>query len=359
MKRLVLCFDGTWNRADGGGSPTNVARIAQAVMPRGRDGTVQLTLYLRGVGATAGGMERLIAGATGQGIDDNIRAGYLFLAQNYVAGDEVYVFGFSRGAFTARSLVGFIGACGLLRRNCQDRIMQAWERYRQGGGHVPGRCHGPVPIAFLGVWDTVGALGIPSDLLGPLVAEDYQFHDTRPSPLVRVARHALAIDEHRDEFVPTFWTGEAPAGCDIRQVWFAGAHADVGGGYRHRRLADIPLRWMAEEAALAGLGLDGGLLELPVDPLAPQHESRQSWSRKDLLTPTLRQVAGRPVPVGLLERLYRPLDRTGRPLPTIGEELHPSVRLRFGRQVRRILDDDDIDGKPHSYQPRNVAPLIG
>src|SRR3712207_1342321 len=234
----------------------------------GADGVPQLTLYLRGVGSTGIALQKLIEGASGEGIDDNIRSGYMFLAQNYEAGDGIYLFGFSRGAFTARSLAGFIGACGLLKRQGLGDIAAAWDYYRTADLRSPddfcrrcgSDCHTDAAIAFLGVWDTVGALGIPGTVLNKLTAREYQFHDTTPSRIVKVGRHALAIDEHRDEFEPTLWTGDVPLGGDIAQVWFAGAHSDVGGGYQDRRLADIPLLWMAEEARKAGLQLDPEML---------------------------------------------------------------------------------------------------
>jgi len=364
MKRLVVCFDGTWNNADSPGAETNVARIARAV--RATSGTTtQITLYLRGVGSTGIALQRLLGGALGEGVDDNIRSGYMFLAQNYVPGDQIFLFGFSRGAFTARSMAGFIGGCGLLKRQELAQLGNAWSYYRSATtrsaddfcARYSTDCHRGVEISFLGVWDTVGALGIPGNVLNTLTAAEYQFHDTTPSRAVRIGRHALAIDEHRDEFVPTLWTGACPPGCDIRQVWFAGAHSDVGGGYPERRLADIPLRWMADEAIAAGLELDEATLPQAagLDPLAAQHESRVNWSRKDRLTPTIRQVAGQPVPVTLLERLYQPLDADGNPLPTIGEALHPSVRTRFNAQVEMLYD---TASETIAYRPKNLAPLL-
>ncbi len=365
-KRLVVCFDGTWNSADSEKAETNVARIARAIRATSGD-RVQITLYLRGVGATGLPLQRVVEGATGLGIDENIRSGYMFLAQNYVPGDEIYLFGFSRGAFTARSLVGFVTAAGLLKRQSLASVMAAWDYYRGAGPHAPeafcavsgADCHAEIPIAFLGVWDTVGSLGIPGTLFNSLNA-DLQFHDTTPCGSVLRARHALAVDEHRDEFVPTFWTGTPPPGSDILQLWFAGAHSDVGGGYPERGLADISLAWMAEEAEKAGLQLDWAAL-LPegreaLDPLAPQHESRHGWSYKDRFTPTFREVCGREAPVAFWETLYIPRDRDGRRLPTIHEGLHPSLRLRYGQRVRLI--DDGGAGQQIEYRPKNLVPPL-
>ena len=369
VKRLVLCFDGTWNSADSERAETNVARIARAVRANsGSDRVRQITLYLRGVGSTGIALERLVGGAFGKGVEENIRSGYMFLAQNYEPGDEIFMFGFSRGAFTARSLVGFIGASGLLKRQQLGDIVDAWNYYRTADPRSPADfcqvhksdCHTDVTIAFLGVWDTVGALGIPGTVLNRLTARQYEFHDTTPSRIVRVGRQALAIDEQRDEFVPTLWTGVAPAGCDIAQVWFAGAHSDVGGGYSQRALADIPLVWMAEEAAKAGLQLDDEILpnRVTLDACAPQHESRQSWSRKDLLSPTIRQVMGGEPDVGLLERLYRPMDPEGRLLTPINESLHPSVRQRFGKPTILLNGSEEAAAEHFTYHPKSLMHLF-
>ncbi len=369
-KRLVVCFDGTWNNADSAKAETNVARIARAVRAGSSpDGVQQITLYLRGVGSTGLAVQRLVDGATGAGVDDNIRSGYMFLAQNYVPGDAIYLFGFSRGAFSARSLAGLIAATGLLKRQRLADLSRAWSYYRKTDERSPADfcrrhgtdCHLEVPIAFLGVWDTVGALGIPGTMLNHLIADQFEFHDTTPSRIVKVGRQALAIDEHRDEFEPTLWTAPQPAGTDIRQVWFAGAHADVGGGYEERRLADIPLRWMADEAIAAGLHLDETTLPQPdsLDPLAPQHESRQRWSRKDRLTPTIRQIMDKAPEVGLLERLYRPADGDGRPLQPLAEALHESVRRRFGQTVSILPGHAEGDGESLVYRPANLEPHLG
>ncbi len=378
MKRLVVCFDGTWNSADSGGAETNVPRIARAVSASSLgEGTPQLTLYLRGVGSTGIALQRILGGFTGEGVDDNIRSAYMFLAQNYIprtengpggrpyAGDRIYIFGFSRGAFTARSLCGFIGCTGLLKRQCLHQLTDAWMYYQRRDRRdsqdfcqrTGADCHHGVTVEFLGVWDTVGALGVPVGLLGDLTAPEFSFHDTEPSSSVRCARHALAIDEHRDEFVPTLWTGKEPEGTSVEQAWFAGAHSDVGGGYAERALADIPLAWMAEEAEAAGLVLDWSMLPDParLDPLAAQHDSRQGLSAKDRLTPTYRRVGEIDCEVGLLARLYVP--RKGkRVLRTVNERIHPSVWQRNGRPVETIRGSGRRDRSTAPHAPINLAP---
>jgi uncharacterized protein (DUF2235 family) len=368
-KRLVICFDGTWKSADSRGAETNVARMARAVQATS-GGELQMTLYLRGVGSTGIALQKLLGGALGEGVDENIRSGYMFLAQNYVPGDQIFLFGFSRGAFTARSLAGFIGACGLLKRRRLGDLSAAWHYYRTANPRSPedfcrrqgSDCHTTVMVDFLGVWDTVGALGVPGTVLNELTAQDYQFHDTAPSPIIRRGCHALAVDEHRDEFEPTLWTGAAPPGSEIEQVWFAGAHSDVGGGYQDRRLADIPLRWMARRAEDAGLKVDWEVLPAAEDPLAPQHESRLNWSKKDMLTPTIRQIGEQEPDVSFYERLYRPRDSGGNLLPVINESLHPSLRSRF-RQPVTVLPNDGITAaevtERTTYEPKNLRPLLG
>ncbi len=383
MKRLIVCFDGTWNAADSAKSETNVARIARAIRANsGDDGVQQLVLYLRGVGTSGTDFQRLIAGATGLGVDETIRSGYMFLAQNYVpehldakgktvAGDEIFLFGFSRGAFSARSLAGFIASSGLLKRQSLQHINRAWSYYRDANPRSPEdflarnaalgvQCHTEMSIRFLGVWDTVGSLGIPVGWLGQFSKELTAFHDTEPSKIIRHGAHALAIDEQRDEFVPTLWTGKPAPGTTIEQVWFAGCHSDVGGGYVDRALADIPLEWMARRAESQGLRLDWSEDLLPAkaarDPLAPMHDARVGWSIKDLFTPTIRRVCGRNIKVGPFEKLYAPLGKDGKPLKTINEFVHESAIRRFGRNGLFSTDDEALERETALYAPRNLAP---
>jgi uncharacterized protein (DUF2235 family) len=377
-RRLVVCCDGTWNAADSRRAETNVARIARAVRAHSGDDRVpQITLYLRGVGSTGGRIQRLVAGATGAGVEDNIRSAYMFLAQNFEPAadgwpqDEIYLFGFSRGAFTARSLAGFIAACGLLKRQDLLLVAEAWDYYlsRKQRSRADfcattgARCHEDIRIRFLGVWDTVGALGVPGTFLEGVLAGHHRCHDTTPSSILDIGRHAVAIDEHRGAFVPTLWTGQAAPGTDIRQMWFAGAHADVGGGYASRGLADIPLRWMAEEAAKAGLQLDweSGALPQPeaLDALAPQHRSSEGvLYLQDRIRPTWRQMLARhPRGMGWLARAYAPADDRGVPLPVINEDIHPSVLNRRGHAVPSRNADEQAE-EIAAYEPPNLRAAL-
>lgn len=307
MKRLIVCCDGTWNRpdqvVDGVASPTNVAKIALAIADRDATGTVQRLHYEAGVGTRR--HERLLGGATGVGLSRNVQDGFRFLIEHYEPGDELYLFGFSRGAFTARSLVGLIRNSGILRCEHRDRVEEAYSLYRN-----PDRDQRPAGIAaelfrrsyshdevfvqFVGVWDTVGALGIPIDGLRlPVLSNRWTFHDTKLSRYVLHAYHALAIDEQRKAFEPTLWERQGDAGDQVlEQRWFAGVHCDVGGGYRDPSLAELPLQWMAEKAQECGLAFkpDHLVLGEPADsderrtgmtiapdPMGQIHQSRKSF----------------------------------------------------------------------------------
>jgi uncharacterized protein (DUF2235 family) len=268
MKRIVLCFDGTWNKPADENLPvqeqveTNVYRFFRSVEKTAPDGAAQVPWYDQGVGSRW--YDRFVGGALGVGLEKNILDGYKFLAQQYSDGDEIYVLGFSRGAYTARSLVGLIRNCGLVcNKNLTVRIAMAYGIYRaRNDGPDSETAKGfrasyarEVSIKFLGVWDTVGALGIPLDVLEPAKKRFYEFHDTRLSGIVKNAYHALAIDEHRDIFDATLWNPDSAPDQILEQRWFIGAHCDVGGGYAQRELSDRTLRWMQDKAASLGLAL--------------------------------------------------------------------------------------------------------
>ncbi|MGH7928793.1 MAG: DUF2235 domain-containing protein [Candidatus Binatia bacterium] len=268
MKRIVLCFDGTWNKPADENLPanqqveTNVCRFFRSVEKTASGGAQQVSWYDEGVGSKW--YDRYIGGAIGVGLEKNILDGYKFLARQYADGDEIYILGFSRGAYTARSLVGLIRNCGLVHnKQLTLRIAMAYGIYRaRGDGPDSETAKGfranfarEVPIKFLGVWDTVGALGIPLDILEPVKTKFYEFHDTRLSKIVENAYQALAIDEHRDIFDACLWIPEAAPQQTLEQRWFLGAHCDVGGGYAERELSDIALGWMQGKAAALGLAL--------------------------------------------------------------------------------------------------------
>jgi uncharacterized protein (DUF2235 family) len=260
-RRLVLCCDGTWNSADGGEAATNVVRMARCVRPTASNGATQIVYYHPGVG-TGNGLDRLIGGVTGVGLARNVRDAYAFIVNNYVPGDEIFLFGFSRGAYTARSVSGLIDEIGLLAERDMGGFLDAWAFFRmpdeQKSRHqaaferrFQGRATN-VPIRCIGVWDTVGALGIPANrLLGrlQLCRANYRFLSVKLCPAVEHAFQALAIDERRQAFAPAVWQRDpaAPSSQIVRQVWFAGVHADIGGGYEQHGAADLSFLWMAAQ----------------------------------------------------------------------------------------------------------------
>lgn len=279
MKRLVVCCDGTWNKPDSQ-TITNVEKIARTVQGdhHATSGVYQLVYYVSGVGAGSYAADKLLGGAFGFGLFHNVVACYRFLAQNYEPGDEIFIFGFSRGGYTARSVAGMVGRVGLLTKQSlvKEKLPAAVHLYQRKdmpegafGASVDefkhDHCH-PAEVTFLGVFDTVGALGVPG-----FARHAPQFHDVQLSGQVVRARHALAVDETRMKFAPTFW--EAPNGSPVastddprvKQVWFEGAHSDVGGGYRETGLSDTALLWMAREARDAGLVFDVPLMTHYVD----------------------------------------------------------------------------------------------
>lgn len=282
-RRLIALFDGTWNKPE---SNTNVERLRRLIVPHDAAGIPQLVQYLPGVGV-APGIKHLLGGMFGYGLSDNVQDGYRWLCNAWQAGDEIWLFGFSRGAYTARSLAGLLRKCGLLRQNDGHAVspgaLKAAYTFYRDTTIKPGDTDAiawraarasEVDVHFIGVWDTVGALGIP-DMAAwfPYARARYRFHDTELSHIVKHAYQALALDEHRADFTPAKWTrnldtlapGESPAAkkadqFDVEQRWFVGAHADVGGGYEHDGtgrapdpLPDLPLAWLLAKAKAAGL----------------------------------------------------------------------------------------------------------
>jgi uncharacterized protein (DUF2235 family) len=310
-KNLVVCCDGTWNDPDElrdhVAKPTNVAKLALTLVSdvdKSAGERSQLMHYEPGVGTTAD--ERLIGGAFGYGLSRNIRDGYRFLAQNYAPGDRIFLFGFSRGAYTARSLAGLIHNCGVLRADCIDQVDAAFAFYRDRTNQTHPRtiashifrdmyAHADAKVFFIGVWDTVGALGIPESLPGweqlSKIFTGWEqlwgFHDTRLSPEVKFAYHALAIDEERSPYKPTLWATDPGAVADqtLEQVWFAGVHSEIGGGTSDSSLSDIPFLWMVEKARAQGLvfkdGQPGdGSPAIGVPPPSPNYAAAIVQSRR-------------------------------------------------------------------------------
>jgi uncharacterized protein (DUF2235 family) len=281
-RRLALFFDGTW---DSPGSNSNVWRLYLMLAERDAEGVVQRSFYDEGVGTHW--FDRMSGGAFGFGLSQNVRRGYRWLMQNYEPGDEIYVFGFSRGAFTARALVGLIAKCGLLRPEAPMSFMEIFDRYRKGVAVDPiyslirKRDAGkPIDdfeertlldhawyrsglVKMIGVWDTVGSLGIPLGRIPGVSRNTLSFYNTNLTTVAQHCFHALALDEERKDYWGMLWTMFYPSidaaraaihdPRTIEQRWFSGAHCNVGGGYAHDYMAQRPLAWMQGKATDLGL----------------------------------------------------------------------------------------------------------
>jgi uncharacterized protein (DUF2235 family) len=373
-KNLVFCADGTWNGPDvdfdddGTPDPTNVlkafemlsgalapgygpgAKEQEKVRDDGTGGILQHAKYLHGVGDNDNRIIHFLGGIAGAGMEGRIIRGFTYLSRNHVPGDRIYLIGFSRGAYTVRALAGMVARVGLLNPamlNLADKELAyrygiwAWVRYRrtliadnptlrafeQKGVTVPPEGWIPnVPVRAVGVWDTVGALGIP--LYSPFDGhrlESIQFANHHLDPKVHTAFHALAVDERRADFTPTLWDPR----IGVEQVWFAGAHGDVGGGYpaRESLLSNIPLAWMLGRLRVEGLLLADDGTGLPSDVAAPIH---RPW----------------------LEGIWRDLPKAARRLPDV-PRLHVSLYERKAalgaryspRPLMRFTVDGQLDPK--------------
>ena len=408
-KRLVFCFDGTWNRLSSD-TPTNVVKLAQMVMPTAPDGTPQIVHYDEGIG-TDSRLNRWTGGIFGHGMEAILRKAYLFLIFNYAPGDEIYAFGFSRGAYTARSFIGLVRHAGSLDAAFANQIDKAIEIYRNAPAGQVGteskaaiafrfkNCTGVcvseedrqarqelyaemsdagrkiyprdpaktdlIDIRFLGVWDTVRALGAPDFLPGSRwLNAKYAFHDAVLTSKIKVARHAVAIDEPRLTFRPTLFGAKKVAELNARaadgkgeqeawklpyqEVWFPGVHSAIGGGGARRGLSDIALTWILRGARDAGLAVrldgTGPMYSLSHNPYQELESSATlSWYQKG--------------PLGwLARRLHRPrqgpAQRSDLHLATLQRWYSPAENLPGKREYRPPTLEGmrtDIDGWP--YRP--------
>jgi uncharacterized protein (DUF2235 family) len=294
QKRLAIFLDGTWNAVD---SNTNVWRMKALCAPRSSDGKQQLIYYEIGVNGFMGGV-------FGKGLDENIRLAYEWLIENYNDGDEIFIFGFSRGAYTARSLAGLITKLGILKPGSPIGVAQLYERYKRSDEQTiwelfelqdAGKLNDitleerwmlkysqRAKIKVVAVWDTVGSLGVPAFSIEGISRSTFGFLYTGLRIHIEHGYHALAIDEHRRDFAPTLWdvrrandpnaVHAAPRSItSVEQRWFVGAHANVGGGYASDLLAQTPLRWIMKKASLNGLtfrndvDIDGDAVRAPIN----------------------------------------------------------------------------------------------
>ena len=339
MKRIAIFCDGTWNTPDesenGINCQTNVVKMANALCDTSTDGTPQLLYYETGVGSEGDLLHRIFDGATGTGISDNILKAYRFVIQNYEPGDELFLFGFSRGAFTVRSLSGLIRNSGILKTENLDQINRAYSIYHSRKSDLQPRAIEAILfrktfaveettiIKFIGVWDTVGALGNPLFLNG-ILSKRNQFHDTDLSTRVKYAYHALAIDEKRKNFEPALWHQQPGSkGQILEQVWFSGVHSDVGGGYAETGLSDIALGWLLEKAQNCNLNFEA--ITLNPNSLAMMHESYEGFYMID-------------------SKYYRPIDFADPKRGNTNESLHPSVIERYKNN--------------QTYRPKNLIDYL-
>lgn len=382
MKRIVFCFDGSWNALDSE-RPTNVVLVAESVEPFSTGGVAQIIHYDDGVG-TGGSdwkftqvFDRWTGGLLGWGLLDNIREAYRFLIFNYEIGDEIFVFGFSRGAYTARSFVGLIRCASIPRRRDAQQITKAIEFYRNRKSgdfnhldnlhkfraefvpdmiiddaedhwratNVEGHLQGRLPrllVQYVGIWDTVGALGLPARLKRTAARFNarHQFHDPELPDFVINGRHAVALDERRGTFAPTLWDnleqrllerGVDPASPDapLQEQWFPGTHGSVGGGGDVRGLSDGALGWIIEGARAAGLELD------------TTSSSRVYELRPDYRAPLINYKAG----PDKSSKLMSKRDRAG---PTKIHHVHISAIRRWGTPAEQLPEQQP-------YRPASLA----
>lgn len=301
MQRLVGLSDGTWNTLDMK-TPTNVGKLRCGLEhaefdPEGRR---QVPIYDEGVGTEGNGMTRAAGALFGLGLAKNVREMYGKLAKSYREGDEIFLFGFSRGAYTARRVASMIETCGLLKRDHLDLVGEAYDLFTTPGRPGAGAAEEfrdahsrSVRIRFLGIWDTVGTHGVPGFLRGHVASRRERFHDARLSAIVDEACHAIALDEQRKAYVPTLWDADSTRGRAVEQRWFVGAHRNVGGGFRNTDLSDGAFAWMVERARAAGLAMDPDWVRANVRPRATGeiHQSHEGFWR---LLGTARRSVGDP-----------------------------------------------------------------
>ena len=354
-----MCFDGTWNREDGEW-PTNVVRTSRAVAPSTDSGVEQFRYYDRGVGT--GRFDRLRGGVVGLGLALNVEQAYVWLSSRYRPGDRIFLFGYSRGAYTARSLAGLVGLCGIADpercsaggRQVGDAALEGMSIYRLAAGparedraalyrenwtrsSIRGGRSGSrdsCEVHFVGVWDTVGSLGVPLSGLQWIAARRHRFHDVSVGDHIRRACHAVAIDERRRPFAPTLWLNRPNAVGRVEQVWFPGVHGDVGGGRPAAGLSEGALLWMWSKAWAAGLAFRPTSVErVKPDPLGVLDDSLPLVYR--VWGPTDRPVGAR--------------DRDGEPAAA-GEALHWSTLRRLEAGETRAYRD--------GVAGRTVLPLL-
>lgn len=373
MRNLIVCADGTWNTPDqeddGVPVPTNVVKIYNCLAEKDSKGNEQLKYYHPGVGTEGHWWDKVRGGSVGEGLGKNIMSGYRWLGSHYQTGDHIFLFGFSRGAYTVRSLGGMISRCGLLDLNnlADDEMWKRVEKaYKDGyrekqnrnkwangwafhAGDAPDQ---QVSIYFIGVWDTVGALGVPDDLAILNLFDDrakYVFHDTKLSDKVINARHALALDEIRASFTPTLWM-ENTSKTDVKQIWFSGVHADVGGGYAETGLSDMALKWMIDEASGKGLEFQPGI----VKQIKPDHHDVLHNSYRGIFGMLRSQPRSAPKIVKNIKGVHSSVVDRSREPPITQAPYRPTRSLRKGESITISIYADQPWNHTNLYLEQNV-----
>ena len=389
-KRLILCEDGTWLNTDGSNEkgdlsiPSNITRLERAIKPISSDGIPQICYYHYGVGGSGGVFSRF-AGFNGAGIDEIIREGYEFICSNYTVGDEIFIFGFSRGAYTARSIAGLIDQIGVLTKDGLPYLAEIYKdvKYENDDSYRPKHPDLPfpnkpsasdpayreqlqrrrltilnAPIKVVGVFDTVGALGIPKIPLLTRIGlqsttmKDYRFHDTALGNCIEFAFQALSLDERRASFTPCLWEKMEGNQTVLRQVWFPGAHANIGGSYPDQQIATITLAWMVAQCQpFLDFDLDYVIDQWEdVEDYGKHHDGQaRQWSFGKIFDGVTAVYA-------LAGRMIRKPGRycfvdpetgaaTDEPLFDTHEYIHPCVRARFKLKGPGIEDRGIYDCK--------------
>jgi uncharacterized protein (DUF2235 family) len=410
MKRLILCFDGTWNSLSNPKELTNVVKIANTVSLRDPHGIDQVCYYNSGVGS-GGPIDRFIGGVFGAGLRSNVQRGLAFLTLNYQNKpgandpDEIYLFGFSRGAYTARALAGVLGVAGIPVNISQSE--KHWDFYRRlakleadnrgrkrtspiykrnkeeikllrdalADENVTLYHPKDINIVCVGVFDTVGAYGVPMGFGLSAISNIFTywtrgFHSRQVGDSVKVALHAMAIDEMRRPFYPTFWmeklkreadedeskedpaaTSPAPVKAQVvEQMWFVGVHSNVGGGYEQSGLSDLALAWMISRVkANTALAFDDSELLAEIWPCPASTLYR---SGRAAPIGRFRSILPRPADT-LMARVWEGLNialgRRRRSRRRMNEELHWSVKQRLDWENALV----DKRG-PQKYVPGNL-----
>ncbi len=361
-KKLILCLDGTWNnphnssmRDDGSEvfKPSNSLKMARAILPWNEDeGAAQVTYYDAGVGSLGtypglsnklvGLVDKYLGGFWGAGFEANIEQAATFLANNYLPGDQVFIFGFSRGAAEARGLTRFLDWMGGIPTKHDAYFVPKYYRaFMSVAGNLdPGEVKSsidqalsapivPIEIDLLGVWETVMALGSRFLANKSTSVQERSFYvGEKPAKCVRHARQALAIDEKRYDFRPEIWS-EPENDQTLQQRWFAGVHSNIGGGYVDDGLANIAFLWLLKEAQKLGLATDKNYTKYYAAYLQDRlYNSRNlSFKAQELLFfkrgKGIRKITGRPDSAGLT------LDKTviQRIIAQIDKKKHPQLEL--------------------------------